>query len=276
MRLAEDDGRPDRRWHGSRTMPSAGLVAVPASHPWLPPRGGHTRCRDLNHDFKELCRHNRDGSYTTQADRAHILDLIADQLHGMGFAGLRPRAPAQHVEISSHAGLAEELSPGTIRTDGQLRWARRRSARLTSWRAPMPRMASRIGCTSPTSPKQSSLAGNSSDHPHPLCPMSLRLQAPSACAVKTRSRCPRVGRPGRHSGTQGFLDKGGRDMDSDRTAEQRRSWTRPRRSPTQEPVESGQATYGDQLHRFGYQCGRAGIHAVHGHRHRTPRNATRT
>ena len=31
--------------------------------------------RDLNHDFKELCRHNRDGSYATQADREHILDL---------------------------------------------------------------------------------------------------------------------------------------------------------------------------------------------------------
>ena len=26
--------------------------------------------RDLNHDFKELCRHNRDGSYATQADRS--------------------------------------------------------------------------------------------------------------------------------------------------------------------------------------------------------------
>ena len=37
--------------------------------------------RDLNHDFKELCRHNRDGSYATRVDREHILDLVADQLH---------------------------------------------------------------------------------------------------------------------------------------------------------------------------------------------------
>jgi hypothetical protein len=34
--------------------------------------------RDLNYDLKQLCRHNRDGSYATQADREHILDLIAD------------------------------------------------------------------------------------------------------------------------------------------------------------------------------------------------------
>ena len=45
--------------------------------------------RDLNHDFKELCRHNRDGSYATQADRANILDLVANQLHEMGVRGLR-------------------------------------------------------------------------------------------------------------------------------------------------------------------------------------------
>src|SRR2546426_339746 len=37
--------------------------------------------RDLNYDFKQLCRRNRDGSYATQADREHILDLCADQLH---------------------------------------------------------------------------------------------------------------------------------------------------------------------------------------------------
>src|SRR6266536_1839091 len=35
--------------------------------------------RDLNYDLKQLSRHNRDGSYATQADREHILDLIADQ-----------------------------------------------------------------------------------------------------------------------------------------------------------------------------------------------------
>ena len=28
--------------------------------------------RDLNYDLKQLCRHNRDGSYATQADREYL------------------------------------------------------------------------------------------------------------------------------------------------------------------------------------------------------------
>lgn len=48
-----------------------------------PLRAKEEPVRDLNHDFKQLCRHNRDGSYATQADREHILDLVANQLHEM-------------------------------------------------------------------------------------------------------------------------------------------------------------------------------------------------
>ena len=51
--------------------------------------------RDLNYDLKQLCRRNRDGSYATQADREHILDLIADQLHEMGFRHMRAQPQAQ-------------------------------------------------------------------------------------------------------------------------------------------------------------------------------------
>src|SRR5207253_10327138 len=59
--------------------------------------------RDLNYNLKQLCRHNRDGSYATQADREHILDLIADQLHEMGFRhmnahSLKPKHIAKLVE----------------------------------------------------------------------------------------------------------------------------------------------------------------------------------
>ena len=36
--------------------------------------------RDLNHDFKNLCQRNRDGSFATQHDRESILTLIANNL----------------------------------------------------------------------------------------------------------------------------------------------------------------------------------------------------
>ncbi len=81
--------------------------------------------RDLNHDFKELCRHNRDGSYATRADREHILDLVANQLHEMGYRGLRAHGlKPKHVEKLAARWLAEELSPGTIKNRmATLRWA---------------------------------------------------------------------------------------------------------------------------------------------------------
>ena len=80
--------------------------------------------RDLNHDFKELCRHNRDGSYATQADREHLLDLIADQLQAMGYRCLRAQSlKPKHVEALVQRWLAEGLSAGTIKNRmSALRW----------------------------------------------------------------------------------------------------------------------------------------------------------
>ena len=54
--------------------------------------------RDLNHDFKNLCQRNRDGSLATQHDRESILSLIANQLDEGGFRHLRaPGVRAKHV-----------------------------------------------------------------------------------------------------------------------------------------------------------------------------------
>ena len=80
--------------------------------------------RDLNYDLKQLCRHNRDGSYATQADREHILDLIADQLHAMGFRHMNAHSlKPKHVEKLVERWLAENLSPGTIKNRmSALRW----------------------------------------------------------------------------------------------------------------------------------------------------------
>ena len=69
--------------------------------------------RDLNYDFKQLCRRNRDGSYATQADRQHILDLCADQLHEMGVRGLRAQGfKPKHVEMLVERWLAEAVAAG--------------------------------------------------------------------------------------------------------------------------------------------------------------------
>jgi Phage integrase, N-terminal len=80
--------------------------------------------RDLNYDFKQIGRHNRDGSYATQADRQNILDLVADQLYEMGFRGLRAQGfKPKHVEKLVERWLAEQLTSGTIKNRmSHLRW----------------------------------------------------------------------------------------------------------------------------------------------------------
>jgi hypothetical protein len=43
------------------------------------------RTRTLNYELNQLCRRNRDGSFATQRDRVCVLDLVASQLHEMGY-----------------------------------------------------------------------------------------------------------------------------------------------------------------------------------------------
>ncbi len=55
--------------------------------------------RDLNYQLKQLCRHCREGSLTTQAKRERMLTLIADQLHELGYRGMSARSlKPKHIE----------------------------------------------------------------------------------------------------------------------------------------------------------------------------------
>ena len=48
--------------------------------------------RGLNHQLKQLCRHNREGSFGTQVQRERELTLIANQLHGLGYRCMNQRS----------------------------------------------------------------------------------------------------------------------------------------------------------------------------------------
>ncbi len=169
--------RPKRKTVGEPALARRAAVRQ-SSRAWLHPRSRpgpdfwEERVRDLNHDFKELCRHNRDGSYATQADREHILDVVANQLHEMGYRGLRAQGLSPSTSRSWPPVGSSRSSPREPSRTGCRRCAgpRRSSARTTLSPAPTPPTASLIGCTSPTFQKQRSLAWNNSRHPHPLCP----------------------------------------------------------------------------------------------------------
>jgi len=80
--------------------------------------------RDLNHQLKDLCRRNRDGSHATQRDRERVLTLIADQLHALGFRGMNSQSlKPKHVQALLHHWRQAELSVGTIKNRlAALRW----------------------------------------------------------------------------------------------------------------------------------------------------------
>ena len=80
--------------------------------------------RDLNHQLKQLCRRNRDGSHATQRDRERMLSLIADQLHALGFRGMSARSlKPKHVEALIKHWRREDLSAGTLKNRmAAMRW----------------------------------------------------------------------------------------------------------------------------------------------------------
>lgn len=100
-----------------------------SSQLWL--LGGHKHLPDrdctlknLNYQLKQLCRQNRDGSYSTQAKRAHHLMLIANQLHVLGFHGMGASSlKPKHVDALVKQWLDQDLSTGTIKNRmAVLRW----------------------------------------------------------------------------------------------------------------------------------------------------------
>jgi len=80
--------------------------------------------RDLNYQLKQLCYRNRDGSYSTQANRQRMLSQIASQLHDMGYRRMSTHSlKPKHVDALVKRWLSEDMTAGTIKNRMNcLRW----------------------------------------------------------------------------------------------------------------------------------------------------------
>ena len=168
--------------------------------------------RDLNYDLKQLCRHNRDGSYATQADREHILDLIADQLHEMGFRHMNAHSlKPKHVEKLVERWLAEELSPGTIKNRmSALRWWAEKIGKenIIARSNAAYGIPDRVYVTNISKAKELDM-DKLKQIPDLFIHMSLCLQALFGLRrAESIKIVPQVGRSRRSTGPQGFLDQG--------------------------------------------------------------------
>jgi len=80
--------------------------------------------KDLNYQLSKLCRDNRDGSFSTQATRSRILDLIANQLQKLGFRRMQPRSlKPKHVDALVAHWQEQGIGIGTLKNRlSALRW----------------------------------------------------------------------------------------------------------------------------------------------------------
>ncbi len=80
--------------------------------------------KDLNYQLSRLCRENRDGSYSTQATRSRLLDLIASQLLEIGFRRMQPRSlKPKHVNALVAHWQEQDIGVGTLKNRlSALRW----------------------------------------------------------------------------------------------------------------------------------------------------------
>jgi len=77
----------------------------------------------LNYQLKQLCKHNRDGSYGTQVQRERVLTLIANQLVELVFRQHAKSLKPKHVEALVKHWVESGVAIGTVKNRmAALRW----------------------------------------------------------------------------------------------------------------------------------------------------------
>jgi hypothetical protein len=229
--------------------------------------------RDLNYALKQLCRRNRDGSFATQADREHILDLIADQLYEMGFRNMDAHSlKPKHVDALAARWLSEELAPGTIKNRmTQLRWWAEKIGKpnIIARTNAAYGIPDRVYVTNVSKAKE--LVMNQLEQIRTDCiRISLRLQAAFGLRREESIKIvPKWADRGDRLVLKDSWCKGGRQREIPiHTLEQRQILDQAKAlAKGKSLVAPGYATYAEYLKHFRFECERVGIHGVHGHRH---------
>jgi hypothetical protein len=228
--------------------------------------------QDLNYELKQLCARNRDGSFATQHDRERILTLIANQLREMGFVNMHVQSlKPKHVEKLVERWKAEGLSTGTLKNRmTELRWWAEKNgkANVVAKGNDAYGIADRRYVTNVSKARQLT-SGDLAQVTDPYTRMSLRLQATFGLRRKESIKIqPAWEDRGDTLMIKASWGKGRRAREIPiRNTEQRRVLDEAKHFAGKGNLIPADRSYVEQLHRFDYQCDRAGIHRVHGHRH---------
>ena len=228
--------------------------------------------RDLNHDLKVMCRRNRDGSHATQADRERLLSLNANELHEEGFKNLRATGlKPKHVQCLIDRWKKKGLSAGTIKNRmSAIRWwsekiGKRNVVARSNDSYGIERRVFVTNLSKARELKDEELAKVRDPHTK----VSLRLQAAFGLRLEESVKIqPTWADRGDHLLLRDSWCKGGKEravpiLD----LFQRQVLDEAKALAGKGSLIPTKLTYIQQRKRFEYQCDRAGIHRVHGHRH---------
>jgi len=228
--------------------------------------------RDLNYAMKQLCHRNRDGSYATQRDRERVLDRIANQLHELGYRHMAAGSlKSKHVDRLVESWKAAGLAVGTIKNRmAELRWwAEKIGKQKVVARDNEHYGIGKRQFVTNVSKARELTAGDLAKITDPYTRMSLLLQAAFGLRREESIKIqPEWADRGDTLVLKDTWTKGGREREIPvRNEEQRRVLDEAKRFAGRGSLIPADKRYVEQLRRFEYQCGTAGIHRVHGHRH---------
>jgi hypothetical protein len=228
--------------------------------------------RRLNHQLKQLCKHNRDGSYGTQVQRERVLTLIANQLHELGFTQMHAKSlKPKHVEALTTRWLESGVAAGTMKNRmAALRWwagkvDKRNVVARSNDHYGLPRRQYANGANRANVLEKTNLERVTD----PYVRISLKLQAAFGLrreeAIKIR---PRLADRGDALWLKPSWTKGGRAREIPiRTNGQREVLERAKALAGGGSLIPAEKTYVQQLRLYEGQCIRAGLSRMHGLRH---------
>ena len=220
--------------------------------------------KNLNFELKQMCHRNRDGSFAKQSARERILTQIADQLDALGYKNLSADSlKPKHVLALVEKWKANGLSPGTIKNRmAELRWWAEKVAKQNV----IAKSNDHYGIdhrvfVSNESKARTLKIGELAKVADPYTRLSLRLQNEFGLrreeSIKIR---PLQADLGDRLVLQASWTKGGRSREIPiSTAAQRQVLEEVKQLVGRGGLIPGDKTYVQQLKRFEYQCGKAGI-----------------
>jgi len=226
---------------------------------------------DLTYTLRQLCQRNRDGSYTTQADRMRSLSLAARQLREAGFRQMKASSlKGRHVQALLERWQGEGLSSGTIKNRlSHLRWWAEKIGKSGILPADNTQLgvAERRYVTNISKAQELSTGLEQITDVHVR--MSLQLQAAFGLrreeAIKFQ---PSYADRGDHIALKGSWTKGGRERTVPiTTTEQRDALHAAHRLAGTGSLIPANKTYIQQRHVYDGQCKAAGLSHMHGLRH---------